>query len=384
MTAINKVIVKKEIYIWAIEESQKSFEEIKSKFNKIDEWISQDDSPTFRQLEGLSNFLKVPLGYMFLHEPPKTSIIESEFRTIGNKLPRISKNLIDTLTNMSRKKDWLSEYRKEKGWEKIVPDSFKNLDKEDSISISKMAKDYLGLSEYWYEEFKDTRLAFNHLKEVLEYKGIIIMQNGIVGTNTRRNLDINEFRGFLLYDDLAPLIFINAKDSLNGKIFTLIHEYIHLLLQQDDVFIEEFREHEDIDEKSINNITAEFLIPTSHIKDLWNYNSDEFEQIDYIGKLFHVSKLALAIKLREMGVIKQHTVDMIKQNMEAELDYKRSKTGGGNFYNNSKSRYSDNFAKSVVQGAESGYMSYTHAFDLFDGSSKIYDYFKEETMTYGE
>ncbi len=44
------------------------------------------------------------------------------------------------------------------------------------------------------------------------------MQNGgVVGSNTRRKLDIEEFRGFMLYDEYAPLIFINANDSISGK-----------------------------------------------------------------------------------------------------------------------------------------------------------------------
>lgn len=86
----------------------------KNRFEKIEAWISGANHPTFRQVESLANFLGVPLGYMFLEEPPRTNLIESEFRTIGNKIPDISKDLQDTLYIMARKKDWLSEYRREK------------------------------------------------------------------------------------------------------------------------------------------------------------------------------------------------------------------------------------------------------------------------------
>ena len=97
MTNTNRIKINKEIYIWAIKESKKAFEEIEYKFKDIESWISQDKFPTFRQVEKLANFLKVPLGYMFLDEPPKIDIIQSEFRTIGNKIPEISKELKDTL-----------------------------------------------------------------------------------------------------------------------------------------------------------------------------------------------------------------------------------------------------------------------------------------------
>lgn len=383
MATENRVIVKKEIYTWVIKESQKDFKEIKSKFNKIEDWISQDGYPTFRQLESLANFLKVPLGYMFLDKPPISNIIESEFRTIGNKVAQMSKDLYDTLYNMGRKRDWLSEYRKEKGWDKLIPDNFKDLNKKDFYTISQLAKKFLELDEFWYKKYNDTRLAFNYLKEILESKGIIVMQNGIVGTNTRRNLNVSEFRGFLLYDNFAPFIFINSKDSLNGKIFTLIHEYIHFLLQEDDIFIDEYLENGTQDEKEINKITAEILIPASHVNELWNNSKDEFEQIEEFSKLFHVSQLTVAIKLNNMDLITQNIVDKVKLKTQYNLKGRDSKSSGGNFYNNSKSRYSNNFARSVIQGAESGNISYTYAFDLFDGSVKTYDYFKEEIMNYG-
>lgn len=381
MSISNRIKVKKDIYLWAIKESQIELEEIMLKFNKIVDWIEQNDSPTFRQLENLANFLKVPLGYMFLDTPPKTNIIESEFRTIGNKLPHISKNLQDTLYNMGRKQDWIVEYRKEKGWDKLIPDNYNNLNEKEIDIISQIAKTYLGISEYWYKKIYDTRLAFNYLREILESKGIIVMQNGTVGNNTHRNLDIKEFRGFLLNDDIAPLIFINSKDSINGKIFTLIHEFIHYLLQEDDIFIDELLE-ETIDEKRINKITAEFLIPESHVNELWNSSKDDIEQIEEFSKMFHVSKAVVAIKLYEMNKVDQSAVNRIKEIMYKELQDK-TVTSGGSFYNNSRSRYSDSFAKSVVQGAEAGDISYTFAFDLFDGSAKTYDFFKEEIINYG-
>lgn len=383
MSSANKIKVNKDIYIWAIEESQIAYDEIKFRFHKIEEWISQDSYPTFRQLEDLASFLKVPFGYMFLENPPKTNIINSEFRTIGNKMPQVSKNLQDTLYSMGEKKEWLSEYRKKNGWEKIIPGNYKDINRKDIYSVSNLAKEFLQLKGYWYREIKEARMAFNYLRNVLESVGIIVMKNGIVGNNTSRNLNLDEFRGFLLYDEYSPLIFINSKDSYNGMIFTLIHEFIHLLLQEDDIFIDEHFHNDFKEEQRINSITAEFLIPASHIDELWNNNKDELEQIEEFGKTFHVSKIAVAIKLNQMNKISDYIVEEVKQRTTIELNNKAKKSGRGDFYNNTKSRYSDSFARNVVQGAESGEISYTYAFGLLDGSIKAYDYFKEEIAKYG-
>jgi Zn-dependent peptidase ImmA (M78 family) len=374
MTRGNRVEVRRDVYLWAIKESRKDFGEIQNRFKKIKTWISGENHPTFRQVESLANFLGVPLGYMFLDELPRTNLIESEFRTIGNKIPEISKGLQDTLYIMARKKDWLSEHRRRKGWEKLLFDDFSNLSKKNILP----AKKYIGLDEFWYKEHRNKDSAFKYLRQKLEDKGILVMQSGVVGSDNRRRLNVNEFRGFLLYDDIAPLIFINSRDSKAGKTFTLVHEYIHFLLQEDDIFVDE-----DSDETNINMITAEFLIPTSHVQELWDNSRPELEQIEELSKLFHVSKLAVAIKLKELDKISQHVVNTVKQQTERVLRNRGTgESGGGDYYRTSRSRLGDSFLGAVIQGAESGDISYTYAFDLLGGSTKLYDYFKEEFIAY--
>ncbi|HHY11502.1 MAG TPA: ImmA/IrrE family metallo-endopeptidase [Firmicutes bacterium] len=373
MATGTRVEVGRDVYLWAIKESRKDFGEIQNRFKKIGTWISGEHHPTFRQVESLANFLGVPLGYMFLDEPPKTNFIESEFRTIGNKIPEISKDLQDILYIMARKKDWLSEHRRGKGWGKLLPYDFGDLSKENILP----AREYLDLDEFWYKEHRDKDSAFKHLRQKLEDIGIVVMQSGVVGSNNHRRLDINEFRGFLLYDDFAPLIFINSRDSKAGKIFTLVHEYIHFLLQEDDIFVDE-----NSDETNINMITAEFLIPTSHVQRLWDNSRPELEQIEELSKLFHVSELAIAIKLKELHKISQHIVNAVKRHTERAMRNRGSGEPGGDYYLTNRSRLGDSFLRAVIQAAESGDVSYTYAFDLLGGSAKLYDYFKEKFMAY--
>ena len=53
----NRVEIKRTIYIWAIKESQRDFDEIQRKFKKIRTWISGEDQPTYKQVEELAKFL---------------------------------------------------------------------------------------------------------------------------------------------------------------------------------------------------------------------------------------------------------------------------------------------------------------------------------------
>lgn len=369
MTLARKVKIDQEIYVWTINESQRNYQAIKNRFSKIDAWVSQTDHPTFRQVQDLANFLKVPLGYMFLENPPKTSIIKSEFRTIGNKMPEISKDLLDTLYIIGRRRDWLSEHRRAKGWGKLLTGDFSNLNERNIY----LAKKYLELDDLWYKKYRNKDDAFNYLREKLESKGIIVMQSGVVGSNNHRRLNVDEFRGFLLYDDLAPFIFINNRDSKAGKIFTLIHEYIHFLMKTDDIFIKK-----DSDETYINMITAELLIPTPHILELWDSRMPELTQIEMISQVFHVSELAAALKLKKLDKITQDIVKTVKQRTEKMLWGRGVRKTKGNYYITNRSRLGNSFIKAVIQGAESGDISYTYAFDLLGGSATLYDYFREE------
>ncbi len=109
--------VNQDVLQWAIKESQKNVAEIKDKYPKINDWIDGSAEPTLRQLENLANYLKIPFGYMFLQRPPKDDFLKAEFRSINNKAPHVSKNLKDTLLEMDSRQSWMSEYRKNLGWE---------------------------------------------------------------------------------------------------------------------------------------------------------------------------------------------------------------------------------------------------------------------------
>lgn len=383
MGKLLRVPIKKEIWLWAIEESQKDKDELVHRYPKLKQWIEGEENPTFKQVRGFADYLKVPFGYMFLESPPAENVLEVEFRAINNKLPVISKNLKDTIMEMDFRRNWMSEYRRSLGWEKLdVIVAFQTAKSGNIVTDAELAKNLFGLPDNWYKTVRDLNAAYNLLKDRLEAVGILVMQNGVVGANNYRTLDISEFRAFLLYDDVSPLIFINNNDTEAGKTFSLVHECMHVLLEQEDLIL---NSDENIleNERYINSLTAEFLMPEGQIADYWVKTKDPLEQIHELSRMLKVSRIALAIKLKNMALIENHTLEIIKRASFDEFE-KRQKSGtGGDFYLTFNSRMSPGFKEAVIRSAEAGEIEYTHAYKLLGVKGKTYNALKEEVMPYG-
>lgn len=90
------------------------------------------------------------------------------------------------------------------------------------------------------------------------------MQKGGAGLGTNRPLEVNELRAFVLLDDYAPLIFINQKDSYTARIFSLIHEFIHILHGTDELL--SGNDCRIVEERHINKVVAAFLKPPSEFR----------------------------------------------------------------------------------------------------------------------
>jgi Zn-dependent peptidase ImmA (M78 family) len=93
---------------------------------------------------------------------------------------------------------------------------------DDPTIIAKDIRKTLDISYTEQSSYSNTTQAFKGWMEKVEDSGIFIFR--------RRNIELLEARGFLLSDDIAPMIFVNSDDSKTGQIFTLAHELAHLWL----------------------------------------------------------------------------------------------------------------------------------------------------------
>lgn len=338
--------------------------------NLLKAWRTGEKVPTFKQIERVSKKLQVPFGYFFLQEPPKESFPMLEFRTINSDdfSYEPSENLIETVDNMVSIQDWMRDYVKELGIEpkEYVASCNEN---QDMMSIVKRMRSDLNLSENWMESQSSARDAFNFLRKKYQNIGILVMMNGIVGNNTHRKLDIREFRAFTLIDKYVPLIFINSTDSWNGRLFSLLHEAVHIWLGVNSIYNKTIDSKQPVKKIEItcNFVASELLVPQKLFSERWkNINGDYQSKIEKLARDFSCSTVVVARKALNNNFITKNlynkiVVEAIK--MYNETEDKRS-SSGGSYYTTIASRLDNQFIQALASSAQSGRTQYTDAYRL--------------------
>ena len=170
---------------------------------------------------------------------------------------------------MLRRQEWMREYLIEQGQPRLgfVGESRP----DDSASqVAAHMRENLGVGDAWAKQHATWTGALAALIDLVEHAGILVVSNGIVGNNTHRALDPEEFRGFVLTDDYAPLVFINGADGKAAQMFTLAHELAHVWFAQSAAFdLRDMQPASEAIEQACNRVAAEFLVPEAEMRLAW-------------------------------------------------------------------------------------------------------------------
>ena len=104
----------------------------------------------------------------------------------------------------------------------VKPPVFVGIYHKSTASICKIAdgmRAALGLEPEWSAKCPTWKDAFSHLLERMDGAGVMRTVTGVVGSNTHHALDPDEFQGFALVDDYAPLVFVNGADYKAAQMF---------------------------------------------------------------------------------------------------------------------------------------------------------------------
>lgn len=346
---------------WAIVRAGYELTDFTSKFPKVIDWLEKRKKPTLKQLEEFSHKVHLPFGYLFLENPPVESLSFPFFRTGKSQNANVSLNLYDTIQLMQRRQDWLVDY--------LIENEFESLDfvgrfenNENCQEIVADMRRVLNLSENWAASQKNWTEALNHLSRVVEEAGVIMVFNSVVENSNKRNIAVDECRGFILVDKYAPFMFINAADGKAAQMFTIAHELAHIWIGKSAGFDnDKLLPANDPVELLCDQIAAEFLVPKATFLDLWMKN----QNISGLARYFKISPIVLARRALDLRKISKAEFFSFYSDYITDVKLKKDNTPpGGDFYATQNKRISIRFAAHVNQAVKEKQLLYRDAYKL--------------------
>lgn len=365
-----RVEIKPELLSWARERAGFEPGVLAGRFPKLASWEQGTAQPTLKQIEKFASATHTPIGFLFLQEPPVEHIPIPDFRTAGNKrIGRPSPELLDMIYVCQQRQEWFRDFARS---ERESPLPFVGSASLNS-AVEATAESMRHALDFDIEERRQLPTWTDALRRFIEQadrSGIMVMCSGVVLNNNYRPLDPDEFRGFALTDDLAPLVFINGADTKAAQMFTLAHELAHIWLGQSAVSDAQASQLSGNDEERwCNRVAAELLVPLEILREEYRNDSELQGEINRLARRFKVSTLVILRRIHDAGgLTKKEFWQAYEEELERLLAI--AKGGGGNFYLTQAARVSKRFARALVISTLEGQTLHRDAFRML-GFAKL-------------
>ena len=338
-------------------EAEEFAKKVGVKVERVEQWLEGLAKPTFKQAEKIARVLQVPFGYLFLKQLPKDDIKLPDLRTVGGvRAADLDKNFQDLLKDVLFKHDWFVDFREEIGFDplpfvgRFTVESSSAVVAQDIAQTLDLTHDHRLTNGNW-EDF------LNLLITKAEQAGVWVMRSGVVGNSTNRTLSVEQFRGFAISHNLAPLVFLNGRDAKAAQIFSLAHELAHVWLGESGVSNSNILRAENISHQQIeakcNAIAAEFLTPEDLFQNVWRADQSLDVNADTISREFKVSPIVGARRAFDLGFVSRAEYQAFAK-AQQERWASRQESSGGNFYATVPVRNGKVFTQSVISQALSG------------------------------
>jgi len=300
--------------------------DIKSKYGA---WEKGENSPTWNQLREVSKKYHIPTAFFFMDCPPNfdnlPNMINYRKLVADSIYETNSPNLINNIRKSETRREIYLDLLNELN-EDILLFKVPKLEHDTKI-FSNYIREILDISlstqKSWYKEVNHYNFL-NKWKEVLNEKlGVLIFETeGVL---------LEEMRALCIFHEKIPIILLNGKDSVNGRIFSLFHELTHLLLGESAICGDDENTKEEI---FCNAVAGEFLVPEhdlnisiNGVTDLLSYNS-----LKKLYNSYGVSEHVILRRLLDANKISRK--DYISHINSYEESFSKSSGSGGNYLNN--------------------------------------------------
>ena len=366
---ILKLGANSEIIEWVIKTSGWEIDEILKKLeisrNTYEKWIKGLDKPTLKQLELISWKTKRPLAIFFLDKIPQEKPTPKDFRLNPRQEGKFDKRTIFAIRKARKLQSILKDFG-ENNIGEIIKSLKVNINTSPKEVASKL-RDEFGIKEELQRKTKDSYKFFKILREKLEKEKIF---------NFQFSMPLEDARGFTLSDELPRVVVVNSKDIIEARIFTLIHELGHALLEDTEISIPNFvdlNKHE----KWCNEFASSFLLPQEMAKRIFEENSKnlvEYNTLKTLSRKYKVSKSMLLYNMVKLKFITPLDYEEILDKF-TKKDYSKIKLGGAGVSAEKKclSELGTSFVSLVADNIDKKTITYSDALDYLSIKSRNFE-----------
>lgn len=268
-----KALITPEVLKWARERRIRldldfAAEKLKITPERLEAWENGTEKPTFAQLKKIAKLYKTHISIFYLPKPPTDFKPLTDYRVLpganqrdDDETYRLNANILEVI---DRRQTIIGFYEMlEEAPPKV---SLKiNINEESGHAAEKIRR-FLDFNTQKLPRTKDRYKVLKFWKRTVEAKGILVCQTSV---NTHLSIELQTARGFCIAQKPFPVIVVNPKDSPYGRIFTIIHELVHIALGESIIQNMNFEEvsfpNFNPVEVFCNQVAAEVLVPQNEL-----------------------------------------------------------------------------------------------------------------------
>lgn len=312
------------VLTWARETAGYSLDEAGHKvadLQTLKAWESGKDRPTWRGIKRLAKLCKRPVAALLLAEPPAEPPLPPDFR----KLPEASKQLSPKTRFAIRTARWLATTAAELegDLDRVAPFAGpKTKPSRSPEALAEQSRRSLGIALDEQTQWQRSGEAFRQWRAAVEAQNVLVFQ---------ASMPVEEVRGFSLFEGGKAVIVLNQSDAVNARIFTLFHEYCHLLLSKPGICLPEEGSLTDTQriETHCNRFAAAFLIPRDDLAARLNGEIPLENKVSMLAVRYRVSRAVVLGRMRSLDAISEQAYRRVMARLEAKSPPPRRPGGGG-------------------------------------------------------
>jgi len=304
---------------------------------RLTDWERGAEAPSLPQLRRLAELYRRPLACFFLPSPPEEPSVLADFRGRPGSVT-VAPELYQELRSVHTRRAIAVELAEALEEPPPVLATRISLSEDPELAGARLREELgVPLALQTSPDNRDDHRSLRLWRSAAERRGILVFQI--------RGLPTAMVRGFSIASDLYPAIALNPNDALNGRVFTLLHEVVHLAVRQgglcgaDESGLESFCDH----------VAGSVLMPRPAVEALARtVTTWDAVNLRLGARHFGVSEFALATRLIQLELLTRAEYDAHARRLRGRLASAEKPAGGGSYYRSHVARLGRSFILLVL------------------------------------